>query len=122
MVFLFFTFFLFVIDLVASVSNVTYTNTLYIITNAETPSLNLPGLTPVGKQRAEVCLPEVSFCVVQSLDDEVLMPLSHQLFRPLNIGFIATCPLNKKNGLCAETITTAQPIASSLGLGINTSW
>jgi len=75
MVFLFFTFFLFVVDLVASVSNVTYTNTLYIITNAETPSLNLPGLTPVGKQRAEVCLPEVSFCVVQSLDDEVLMPL-----------------------------------------------
>lgn len=31
----------------------------YIITNAETPSLDRPGLTPVGKQRAEGCIPEV---------------------------------------------------------------
>ncbi|KAF9557808.1 hypothetical protein CPC08DRAFT_33150 [Agrocybe pediades] len=100
MVLLFITFFLLVVDLAVAVSNVTYTNTVYIITNAETPSLNLPGLTPVGKQRAEQCLPA--------------------FFRHLNIGFITTCPLNKKTGLCAETITTANPIASSLGLTVNT--
>jgi hypothetical protein len=34
-------------------------NTIYIISNAETPSLQLPGLTPVGAQRAQVCLPAV---------------------------------------------------------------
>lgn len=35
-------------------------NTVYIISNAETPSLELPGLTPVGLQRAQNCLPPVS--------------------------------------------------------------
>ena len=35
------------------------TNTIYIVPNAETPSMQLPGLTPVGLDRAENCLPDV---------------------------------------------------------------
>lgn len=34
-------------------------NTIYIITNAERPSLGRPGLTPVGLQRAIDCIPNV---------------------------------------------------------------
>ena len=36
-----------------------FNNTVYIISNAETPSLNLPGFTPIGKRRVEECLPKV---------------------------------------------------------------
>lgn len=35
-------------------------NNIYLIRNAETASLNLPGLTPVGQERADSCLPNVS--------------------------------------------------------------
>jgi hypothetical protein len=35
-------------------------NTIYIISNAETPSLGLPGFTPVGAHRVQQCLPPVS--------------------------------------------------------------
>ena len=35
-------------------------NPIYLIGTAETPSLSLPGLTPIGQQRADVCLPQVS--------------------------------------------------------------
>jgi hypothetical protein len=38
---------------------VSINNTLYIITNAETPSLDRPGLTPIGLQRAQDCIPPV---------------------------------------------------------------
>ena len=38
-----------------------FTNPVYIISNAETPSLDLPGLTPIGKKRSEKCLPPVRF-------------------------------------------------------------
>jgi hypothetical protein len=38
---------------------VSINNTLYIITNAETPSLDRPGLTPIGFQRAQDCIPPV---------------------------------------------------------------
>lgn len=34
-------------------------NPVYVITNAEQPSLFRPGLTPVGLQRATECLPAV---------------------------------------------------------------
>ncbi len=35
------------------------TNPVYVITNAEQPSLSRPGLTPIGYKRANECLPEV---------------------------------------------------------------
>ena len=34
-------------------------NPIYIITNAERPSFNRPGLSPVGFQRASQCIPSV---------------------------------------------------------------
>jgi hypothetical protein len=41
---------------------VSINNTLYIITNAERPSLGRPGLSPVGWLRAQSCIPPVSPC------------------------------------------------------------
>ncbi|PPR06748.1 hypothetical protein CVT24_013055 [Panaeolus cyanescens] len=79
-----------------------FNNTLYIISNAETPSLSLPGLTPVGKQRAYTCAPA--------------------LFAPLNIGLLVTCELDPESGLCAATVLTATPIANALNLTADTSW
>ncbi|KAJ7495120.1 hypothetical protein FB451DRAFT_1360074 [Mycena latifolia] len=73
----------------------------YIITNAETPSLDRPGLTPVGKQRAEDCIPEV--------------------FSQLNIGFILSCSIDKdgEEGLgCPVAVETATPLAQALGLNV----
>ncbi|KAF9474846.1 hypothetical protein BDN70DRAFT_294024 [Pholiota conissans] len=78
-----------------------FNNTVYIISNAETPSLQLPGLTPVGAQRAQQCLPA--------------------LFAPLDIGLVVTCPFDPDSGKCSETIATATPIADSLGLTVDTS-
>jgi len=77
------------------------TNPIYIITNAEQPSLSRPGLTPVGYKRANECLPA--------------------LFSTLNIGKIIMCPQNDNSQVCFETLDTAQPIATSLGLPIDTS-
>ncbi|KDR74829.1 hypothetical protein GALMADRAFT_280180 [Galerina marginata CBS 339.88] len=77
-----------------------FTNPVYIISNAETPSLKLPGLTPVGKKRVQNCLPP--------------------LLAPLDIGLIVTCPFDPDSGLCSETIATATPIAQSLNLNITT--
>ncbi|KAH8073009.1 hypothetical protein BXZ70DRAFT_1013250 [Cristinia sonorae] len=76
-------------------------NTVYIISNAETPSLNLPGLTPIGLQRAQDCLPS--------------------LLGPLNIGKIISCPVDEEDNLCGETVATATPTANALGLTIDTS-
>jgi hypothetical protein len=42
-----------------ALSAAAFNNTVYIISNAETPSLGLPGLTPIGLQRANDCLPSV---------------------------------------------------------------
>lgn len=36
-----------------------FNNTVYVISNAETPSFGLPGLTPIGVQRAQTCIPAV---------------------------------------------------------------
>ncbi|KAJ7195080.1 hypothetical protein GGX14DRAFT_206659 [Mycena pura] len=73
----------------------------YVITNAETPSLNRPGLTPVGQQRANACIP--------------------QIFSQLNIGLILSCSVDKegKDGLlCPNAVLTATPLAKALGLNI----
>ncbi|KAJ7306293.1 hypothetical protein DFH08DRAFT_516816 [Mycena albidolilacea] len=87
--------------LAATAIAATKTPPYYIITNAETPSLNRPGLTPVGKQRAESCIPEV--------------------FSQLNIGFILSCKVDKdgEEGLkCPVAVQTATPLAQALGLNI----
>ncbi|KAJ6572888.1 hypothetical protein DFH09DRAFT_1460959 [Mycena vulgaris] len=73
----------------------------YIITNAETPSLGRPGLTPVGKRRAESCI--------------------HNVFSQLNIGLILTCTVDRDGeaGLnCPAANETALPLAKTLGINI----
>ncbi|KAK7062784.1 hypothetical protein VNI00_000274 [Paramarasmius palmivorus] len=73
----------------------------YIITNAETPSFNRPGLTPVGQRRASTCVPEV--------------------FTQFNIGLIISCSVDRdgEEGLgCPAAVETATPLASLLGLNI----
>ncbi|KAJ7085605.1 hypothetical protein C8R44DRAFT_893890 [Mycena epipterygia] len=73
----------------------------YIITNAETPSLGRPGLTPIGKHRAECCIPNV--------------------FSQLNIGLIITCTVDRdgEEGLnCPAANETAIPLANTLGIDI----
>ncbi|KAF9036307.1 hypothetical protein BJ165DRAFT_1409072 [Panaeolus papilionaceus] len=82
--------------MMASAASAAFNNTFYIISNAETPSLNLPGLTPVGLDRATNCIPS--------------------LFADLNIGLVVTCPFDKDSGLCSETEATAAPVAAALGL------
>ncbi|KAF8992752.1 hypothetical protein BDQ17DRAFT_1369138 [Cyathus striatus] len=77
-----------------------FNNTYYVISNAETPSLRLPGLTPVGQQRAQTCIPSV--------------------FSSLNVGKIISCLPDKDSGNCFETIATATPLANALGLPIDT--
>ncbi|KAJ6582097.1 hypothetical protein B0H19DRAFT_1061553 [Mycena capillaripes] len=92
---------LFVFVCLAATAIAATTPPYYIITNAETPSLNRPGLTPVGKQRAETCIPEV--------------------FSQLNIGFILSCKVDKdgEEGLgCPVAVATATPLAQALGLNI----
>ncbi|CAA7263716.1 unnamed protein product [Cyclocybe aegerita] len=76
-------------------------NTLYIISNAETPSLRLPGLTPVGLTRVQECLPP--------------------LLSPLDIGLIIACPFDPDSGLCKQTEATARPTAEYIGLEVDTS-
>lgn len=54
------------------------TNPIYIITNAEQPSLSRPGLTPIGYQRANECLPEVrTLHVLIHADIEGLLAFLH---------------------------------------------
>ncbi|KAJ7794432.1 hypothetical protein B0H14DRAFT_2923131 [Mycena olivaceomarginata] len=60
---------------------VSINNTLYIITNAETPSLDRPGLTPIGLQRRRIA----------SL---------RSIFADLNLGLIIVCKPNNKTGAC----------------------
>ncbi|KAF8164652.1 hypothetical protein K438DRAFT_2025266 [Mycena galopus ATCC 62051] len=75
----------------------------YIISNGETPSLGRPGLTPVGKQRAESCIPNI--------------------FSQLNIGLIITCTVDRdgEEGLnCPAANETAVPFATAFGINIST--
>ncbi|KAF9045391.1 hypothetical protein BJ165DRAFT_1528267 [Panaeolus papilionaceus] len=83
------------------VSTLAINNTIFVISNAEQPSLFRPGLSPIGFQRATECLP--------------------QLFADKNIGKIIMCPKNEDSEVCFETLATTQPIADSLGLPIDTS-
>ncbi|TFK31758.1 hypothetical protein BDQ12DRAFT_693584 [Crucibulum laeve] len=91
------------VTLILAISSATYafTNPIYIISNAETPSLGLSGLTPVGLQRVQDCIPSV--------------------FASLNIGKIVSCLPDAETSSCFSTIATATPLATSLGLPIDTS-
>ncbi|KAK0484969.1 hypothetical protein IW261DRAFT_1416858 [Armillaria novae-zelandiae] len=89
------------VPLLLAASALAIENTVYIITNAETPSLQRPGLTPIGHHRAGHCIPEV--------------------FGNLSLGFIASCTPNSDTGTCIPAVATAAPLANSLGLGIDTS-
>ncbi|KAJ8517715.1 hypothetical protein ONZ45_g5129 [Pleurotus djamor] len=75
---------------------------VYLIRNAEEPSLGLEGLTPIGKQRAEQCLPE--------------------LFSGAgyDIGLVIACTPETNTSDCHTAVATAQPIATALGLTLNT--
>ncbi|KAL4246662.1 hypothetical protein ABKN59_008867 [Abortiporus biennis] len=78
-------------------------NTVYIISNAETPSLGRPGLTPIGAQRAIDCVPGI--------------------FEPLDIGIIISCDISDdgEDGVnCPAAVLTATPLANQLGLDIVT--
>ncbi|KAF5368297.1 hypothetical protein D9757_010528 [Collybiopsis confluens] len=78
-------------------------NTVYIISNAETPSLKRPGLTPVGLKRADECIPGI--------------------FQNFNIGMILSCTTDKDREerlSCPAAQRTAQPLANLLGLNITT--
>jgi hypothetical protein len=98
------------------------TNPIYIITNAEQPSLSRPGLTPVGLQRANECVPAVSRLILNITFSNTLLTLCRQLFSTLNIGKIIMCPRNDDSEVCFETLSTTQPTADALGLPIDTSW
>ncbi|KAJ7856589.1 hypothetical protein B0H13DRAFT_2672948 [Mycena leptocephala] len=87
--------------LFATVSSISINNTLYIITNAERPSLRRPGLSPIGKERAESCIPAV--------------------FGALDLGLIVVCTPHIKTNACMPANATAAPLAASLGLVPDTS-
>ncbi|KAJ6481985.1 hypothetical protein C8R45DRAFT_1003697 [Mycena sanguinolenta] len=86
--------------LFATVSSISINNTLYIITNAERPSLRRPGLSPIGMERAQSCIPDI--------------------FHSLNLGLIVVCTPHIKTNVCVPANTTAAPLAASLGLVPNT--
>ncbi|KAK7449272.1 hypothetical protein VKT23_013416 [Stygiomarasmius scandens] len=76
-------------------------NTVFIIPNAETPSLKRPGLTPIGLQRADECIPNI--------------------FKNFDIGMILSCTTDRdgEEGLsCPAAQRTAKPLADMLGLNI----
>ncbi|TFK31559.1 hypothetical protein BDQ12DRAFT_693948 [Crucibulum laeve] len=86
----------------ASFSGVTaIRNSLFIISQAETPSLGVDGLTPIGVQRAEECIPSV--------------------FGHLGIGLIVSCTPDFDSGACFAAVATVTPLANALNLTVDTS-
>ncbi|KAF4579415.1 hypothetical protein EYR40_000417 [Pleurotus pulmonarius] len=78
-------------------------NSVYLIRNAEEPSLGFAGLTPVGQKRADECLPTV--------------------FGPssaYNIGLIIACTPDVNTTDCHTSVATANPLATALKLTVNT--
>ncbi|KAJ7347319.1 hypothetical protein DFH08DRAFT_809078 [Mycena albidolilacea] len=100
---------------------VSINNTLYIITNSERPPLSRPGLSPIGWQRAQDCIPRfVVLCIsFQHHSDsptfDLFIPSRIQLFADLNLGLILVCKPNIKTGACLPANATAAPLAASLG-------
>ncbi|KAF7342227.1 Phosphoglycerate mutase family [Mycena venus] len=92
---------LYTLALFSTASSISINNTLYLISNAERPSMRRPGLTPIGMERAESCIPSV--------------------FGALNLGLIVVCTPDIKTNICIHANTTAAPLAASLGLVPDTS-
>ncbi|KAJ7890751.1 hypothetical protein B0H13DRAFT_2277020 [Mycena leptocephala] len=87
---------LYTLALCSTALSISINNTLYLISNAERPSMRRPGLTPIGMERAESCIPSV--------------------FGALNLGLIVVCTPDIKTNVCIPANTTAAPLAASLGL------
>jgi len=91
--------------LFASISfSLAFPNPIYVIRNAETPSLGYEGLTPVGRARAQNCLPHV--------------------FGPTSgygIGKVISCTPNVTTSACYSAVDTATPLAHALNLPVDTS-
>jgi hypothetical protein len=85
--------------LVAGVSAVR--NSIYVIHEVESPGLGLDGLTPIGVERAQNCIPNV--------------------FRTKGIGKIITCTPDLVSGACYTALASVQPLADDLGLEVDTS-
>lgn len=67
----------------------------------------------------------MSPCCTSTIDFSSMHALKNftfQLFAPLDIGLVVTCPFDPDSGKCGATIATATPIANSLGLTVDTSW
>ncbi|KAF7342226.1 Phosphoglycerate mutase family [Mycena venus] len=92
---------LYTLALFSTASSISINNTLYLIRNAERPSMRRPGLTPVGLERARSCIPSV--------------------FGDLNLGLIVICTPDIKTNVCIPANTTVAPLAASLGLVPDTS-
>ncbi|KAF8144535.1 hypothetical protein K438DRAFT_2029117 [Mycena galopus ATCC 62051] len=89
------------LTLFSTVSSISINNTLYFIRNAERPSKRVPGLTPIGVERAERCIPSI--------------------FGALDLGLIVVCTPDINTNVCIPANTTAAPLAASLGLVPDTS-
>ncbi|KAJ6573043.1 hypothetical protein DFH09DRAFT_1152231 [Mycena vulgaris] len=92
---------LYTLALFSTALSISINNTLYLIRNAERPSMRRPGLTPVGMERANSCIPSV--------------------FGALDLGLIVVCTPDTKTNVCIPANTTAAPLAASLGLVPDTS-
>ncbi|KAL0946322.1 hypothetical protein HGRIS_012561 [Hohenbuehelia grisea] len=79
-------------------------NSIYILRNAETPSLGIEGLSPVGKQRATSCIPSV-FSATSTY----------------NIGLVMACRKDVNTTDCHTAVDTATPLATALKLTLDTS-
>ncbi|KIJ43693.1 hypothetical protein M422DRAFT_47766 [Sphaerobolus stellatus SS14] len=88
------------IILIATVS-AKVNNTIYFISNAESPSFGRPGLTPVGFLRAQNCIPP--------------------LFKDLGIRKIISCPFNEESGVCFSTNATVTSLTQGLNLPVDLS-
>ncbi|KAF8896633.1 hypothetical protein BD779DRAFT_1668387 [Infundibulicybe gibba] len=81
-----------------------FPNSIFVISNAETPSLGFDGLSPVGLQRAQECLPN--------------------LFGPsseYDIGLIIACTPEVNTTVCQTAVDTVTPLATSLNLNVDIS-
>ncbi|KAJ7853787.1 hypothetical protein B0H14DRAFT_3449983 [Mycena olivaceomarginata] len=92
---------LYTLALFSSALSITLNNTIYLITNAEKPSLGRLGLSPEVWKEHRTAFPSV--------------------FENLNIGLIITCTPNITTNACVPANITAAPLAASLGLVPDTS-
>ncbi|KIJ30777.1 hypothetical protein M422DRAFT_70933 [Sphaerobolus stellatus SS14] len=86
-------------------------NSLFVISQAETPSLGINGLTPVGLQRAQTCIPNV-------MSSTIMM---NMVFNASNIGLVLSCTPDPDSGACFAAVATVTPLARNLNLTVDIS-